>query len=811
MNLDEAQGAAHDTEQGATPTRRSKNGSVRSKNGSAEWALLQEILAQAPVELATPRLDRISSQVDGWTAEKANAYLERLAAFEADQAQACPSEYKIARIWINLALPLAAEVGSGFKDCLSTGWEAELAELGRVQGSRLWQPAQAWLYRSLVWAERRELLAQILPNQGPFTLPQADAWLEAAALPGSGLAVEQQQLRQPQEQSGAYPAVIAQPWWELIRLESMMAESANTPPVMNASEIEERLVDLSHRIQEAVLQQPADTWTARELRRLGGKTLAALVRARLAMYGSDGGLFLSPAAAWMVKWEHAYLQGLAAWQRKDYGPAETSLFEALQENPNSDAVRYALAVFIVERNPGQKSGRGVCLNLEETALELLETCSPTRPVHVARASLLARLGRYPEAEAELDAGQNAAICDSTRYLWPRAFEQVQRQEALLRTALAERAGDSSQAMIAWRKACSTGGAESFPRGPLAEARPAFSAWVELNQQQDENSAWRRRLVQQRLEKGRQELAKINARNPDILFFRAAVFVDFEPELAARDIRVLLQRRTWIDQELRAGGNRILWLADAALKLGQVELAQHAYNLLERSSCLSVTCSARSCSCSAESPQAITDPDELLQKRRTLTSLYQAVVTELLVLREEQNFEVSKPMFISLARQAGVEEDTCQALDSLAAGRIDPELSLEQLQRFPEAVRPLFVFYCGRNSEEERAHTFLEWTGGAWTSLAPVDPGWIASRVVLEAIKKQQYDHALSWLKTNLGSMGNERSRSCSAQWALELQAWIHLHQALWLGRQGELDSAEKELDRVETTLRMKAAIGVRKD
>ncbi len=799
MNLDEAQGAAHGAAEETAPT-------TRSKNGSAEWALLQEILAEAPVELATPRLDRISSQADGWITEKANAYLERLAAVEADQGQACPSEYKIARTWLNLALPLAGEVDSGHKDCLSTGWEVELAELARVQGSRLWQPAQAWLYRSLVWAEHRDLLAQILPSQGPFTLPQADAWLEAACLPGSGLAAyaEQEHLCKEQEQSGPYPAVIAQPWWELVWLESMMAGSANRTPVLNASEIEERLVDLGHRIQEAVLQQPADTWIARELRRLGGKTLAALVRARLGMYGSDGGLFMSPAAAWMAKWEHAYLQGLAAWQRKDYGSAETSLFEALQENPTSTAVRYALAVFIVEQNPGQKSDRGDCLNPVETALELLETRSPTRPVRVARAGLLARLGRYPEAEAELDAGQNAAVCDGARYLWPRALEQIQRQEALLRTALAERAGDSSQAMIAWRKACSTGGTESAPRGPLAEARPAFSAWVELNQQQDENSAWRRRLVQQRLEKGRQELAKINARNPDILFFRAAVFVghstsrqDFEPELAARDIRVLLQRRTWIDQELRAGGNRILWLADAALKLGQVELAQHAYDLLERSSCLS--------------PQAITDPDELLQKRRTLTSLYQAVVTELLVLREEQNFEESKPMFISLARQAGVEEDTCQALDSLAAGKIDPEVSLEQLQRFPEAVRPLLVFYCGRNSEEERAHTFLEWTGGAWASLTPVDPCWIASRVVLEAIKKQQYDHALSWLKTNLGSMGNERSRSCSAQWTLELPAWIHLHQALWLGRQGELDAAEKELDRVETTFRTKAAVRVGKD
>jgi hypothetical protein len=775
MNLDEAQGAVH--------------GAADEKGPTTEWALLQEILAEAPVELATHRLDRISSQADGWTAEKANTYLARLAAFEADQAQACPSEYKIARTWLNLALPLAGEVDSGYKDCVSIGWEAELAELGRVQGSRLWQSAQAWLYRALVWAERRDLLAQILPNQGPFTLPQADAWLEAAVLPGSGLAAyaEQEQLRQAQSQPGAYPAVIAQPWWELIWLESMMAGSANTPPVVNASEIEERLVDLSHRIQEAVLQQPVDTWTARELRRLGAKTLAALVRARLGMHGGDGGLFLSTAAAWMAKWEFAYLQGLAAWQRKDYDPAETSLFDALQENPNSTAVRYALAVFIMERNPGQKSGRGDRLNPVETALELLETRSPTRPVHVARAGLLARLGRYPEAEAELDAGQNAAICDGTRYLWPRAFEQVQRQEALLRTALAERAGDSSQAMIAWRKACITGGAESVPRGPLAEARPAFSAWVELNQQQDENSAWRRRLVQQRLEKGRQELGKMNAvGNPDTLFFRAAVFLDFDPELAARDIRVLLQRRAWIDQELGAGGGRILWLADAALKLGQIELAQRAYDLLERS-----------CFQSAESGLTIADPDGLLEKRRTLASLYQAVV-------EERDFEESKPMFISLARQAGVEEDTCQALDLLAAGRIDPEVSLEQLQRFPEAVRPLLVFCCGRNSEEERAHTFLEWTGGAWASLAPVDPCWIASRVVLEAIKKRQYDHALSWLLTNLGSMGNE-------QWALELQAWIHLHQALCLGRQGELDSAEKELDRVETTFRTKAAVRIGKD
>ncbi len=709
-------------------------------------------------------------------------------------------------------------------------------------------------YRALVSAEQRDLLAQILPEQGSLTLPQADAWLEAAFFAGQERDAEHLgwvdrlvERAAMIDEFGEYPEVIAQPWWELIRLESLMAAGQDDPAVLSTTEIEKRLMELSRQIQDFTDREPAGSWIENELHRLAGKTLAALVRLRLGMGGGDGGALLSPAAAWLARWEFAYLGGLVAWQSKDYAgqnpsraAAEANLLEALRENPKSTSVRYALAVFIASQNHSNR-GQGIGTgsgNPEggaspaEYALELLSSCLPTYPVRVGRAGLLARLGRYPEAEAELNSGETL-VCEGMRYLWPRTLEHVRRQEALLKAALAERAGDSSQAMLLWRKAFNDDGHGSpVASGGLVESRQAFSAWVELERLPHEENAWRKRVVRQRLEKGRQELLKMSAvTNPDVLFFRSVVFLDVDPKLAVRDVRMLLLRRPWIEKELKVGGGRILWLADAALKLGQFELARRAYDLVEK---------ARA----QEAGYSEGGLQRLVAKRQALASLFQAIASDDLkgetapesldraftaavdawaergasaapcgasaapcgasitpcskelclmaaigsILCGGQNIEA----YLAKARQSGVEDDVCQALDSLASGRISPTLSIESLQLFPEAVRPLLVFCCGQASEEDRIRVFFDWAGKSWSSLAPVDPRRIAAQVVLDFAKKQQYDQALSWVRDNLGS-----GTTGDGEWVSDLDARIRLHQALWLGRQGELAEAETILGRLE--------------
>ena len=808
---------------------------------SSERVLLQEVLAEAPVELAAPPVDR----------NRCQALLDRLMACEADQAapgaesaptnQAepgaqsapIPPEYKVARIWLSLALQ-----ATGGNSIL--GWETELVELARSQDCTLWQPAQAWVYRALIWAERRDLLALILPEHGTLTLPQADAWLEAAFPAGQGwekrLVQNTDMVPSVAGELGVYPEAVAQFWWELIRLESLMAAGRKEPQVLSMPEIEERLMDLSRRIQESTEQQSEIVWAEKEHHRLAGKTLAALVRLRLGMDAGDGGALLSPAAAWLPRWELAYLKGLAAWQRNQYAVAEASLVEALEENPNSTPVKYALAIFISERHsrqyrvPGEGTGlvAEVGTRPEERALELLSSCLPTYPIRVARAGLLARLGCYSDAQVELNSGQESPLFEGMRYLWPRALEQARRQEALLRTALAERAGDSSQAMLFLKKAFD--GDEQVDRAVpagLLESRQAFSAWVELEKPlrmarsgsgipAHEENTWRKRIVRQRLEKGRQELVKISAAaNPDVLFFRAVVLMDFDPTLAARDVKTLLQRRPWIEKELQVGGGRVLWLADAALKLGQFELAQRAYDLLKKVGLPAI--------------ENLDDPsNRLIAQRQTLARLSQVLVSEdstseaacekfehavseatdawvesypnILYLMSAmgsilcggQNTET----YLTRARQSGVGEDICQALDSLASGKVSPNLSIESLKQFPEAIRPLLVFCCGQTSEEERIRTFLDWAGSAWTSLAPVDPQRIVATVVHDFVRQQQYDQALSWVQNNLRSsdVGD------SEHWVGDMEAWIRLHQALWLGMQGELESAEAGLLDLELLL-----------
>ncbi len=802
---------------------------------SSERVMLQEVLAEAPVELGVGLADQ----------NRCQALLDRLVAAETPAELGCdesqvniPPEYKVARTWLSLALQAGGSAEQGQLSSPPQGWIMELVELARSQGNALWPPAQAWIYRALVWAERRDLLGKILPEQGLLTLPQADAWLESAFVEGRGwengddlsphgddlapqrlldAATERLQATETillRNEPGDYPEVVAQYWWELIRLESLAAAGERG--------IEEDLADLSSRIQESALQEPAESWIGKELRRLAGRALAALVRLRLGMHRGDGGALLSPSAAWLARWEFAFLGGLAAWQRKDGVAAEANLREALRDNPHSTSVKYALAVFSAEQTPDREPGRGDGSGRRgesaEYALELLNSCLPSYAVRVARAGLLARLGRYSEAEAELSPGQDVLISEGMRYLWPRALEQARRQEALLKTALAERAGDSSQASLFWRKAF----AGSRASNGLEDARQAFSAWVELAQPRQKMN-WRRRVVQQRLEKGRQELFKLNAAaSPDVLFFRAVVTTDFEPTLAARDIKMLLKRRPWVEKELQVGGSRILWLGDAALKMGQLELAQRAYDWLENEG-LSF----------GEPEERFGRPDQLLAKRRALANLFQVVASDefqskdllgeaglesafsevvkawdgqnvqepcLMALigwilsmgqslaRESQDFEAT----LSRARQSGMEDEVCLALDFLSSGRISPNLAIENLKQFPQAVRPLLVFNCGQSPEVERIRTFMDWAGRDWVSLSPVALQRIAAQVVKDAVPPQ-YDRALSWVGDNLGSLANE-------QWVQELQSWIRLHQALWLGRQGELEAAVNELHRAVNEL-----------
>ncbi len=440
-------------------------------------------------------------------------------------------------------------------------------------------------------------------------------------------------------------------------------------------------------------------------------------------------------------------------------------------------------------------------------------------------------------------GEEVPVSGGMRYLWPRALKQARRQQALLKTALTERAGDSSQAGLFWRKAFD----QTRAPNSLGESRQAFSAWLELARLPPEEMTWRKRVIQQRLEKGRQELLKMNtAGNPDVLFFRAAVFTDFEPILAARDIKTLLQRRPWVEKELRIGGGRILWLADAALKIGQFELAQRAYDLLEKERLSCGEPGERF----GEPGERFGKPDQLLAKRRALVSLYEAIVSDEFqsmdyqsrdlqgeaalvgtvcvpqrldlafseVVKAWAGHNLQEPCLMAMlgsllcgyrdfttyltrARQGGVEDEIYLALDSLASGRISPNLSIESLNQFPQAVRPLLIFCCGQALEAERIRTFLEWAGHDWLSLSPVAPQRIAAQVVQNYVRQggtqtvlQKYEQALSWVRTNLSSMKSE-------QWVVELESWIHLHQALWLGKQGELGSAVQEMRRAETILR----------
>jgi hypothetical protein len=77
----------------------------------------------------------------------------------------------------------------------------------------------------------------------------------------------------------------------------------------------------------------------------------------------------------------------------------------------------------------------------EAALAVLAEGEPTRGVLATRAALLARAGRYDEAEQALAGARSPARSEPARHSWPRCRERALRREQALRAALAERRGD----------------------------------------------------------------------------------------------------------------------------------------------------------------------------------------------------------------------------------------------------------------------------------------------------------------------------------------------------------------------------------
>ncbi len=414
-------------------------------------------------------------------------------------------EARACRLWLQCA------GGETPADAAET-WEALARE-------SLWEPVQALAFRALAHLGRRRVLAELLPSDGPLSMPQADAWLEAthsgeaAPLPRARLAY-----------GGA--------WAMLVGLESILACALAPGDIPSGLE---------------ALLPPDDI--DRERLRLCARVAAALTRARLE---PGGDLRLLP------DWERCFLQGAVHARQGDDEAALAALRESIGLNGEQTAPRLALAAILAHRGE------------PEAALDALACREPTRPVLISRAATLARLGRYDDCAAALD-GLASAGEEPARLRWGAALPHYRAQQNMLLTALAERRGDWKTAEACWRAACDARSASES----LQWSRRFFMAEAELHS--STASGWRRDTLQRKTLQAQQKIERAVLTGDD-LFFRAMALSRGDPARAADEMRRLLRQRPWCEREKKVGGRRLLVVGDLFFRLDRLDDAIRAYEL-----------------------------------------------------------------------------------------------------------------------------------------------------------------------------------------------------------------------------------------
>ncbi|MGE0129094.1 MAG: hypothetical protein AB7U82_13530 [Blastocatellales bacterium] len=664
-------------------------------------------------------------------------------------------EARVCRLWLSCA--------AGTNEPDAANQFAALAE------ESLWPPALALVYRALSCFGRRRSMANLLPLSDSLSLAQADAWLEAthAADPD-----ERFLDRLDASNDEWLPAAIRDRWRLLLAAEAALA-CGSLPTA-----IEETLAAMASETDE----QPARGLAEAVSRRLSARAAAALARAQLAQGRGDDGALGGPASLHLPAWEREYLRALSRWHLGDQEAATTCLRTALDLNPHQTPTRLALAALLAGQSP-------------EIALQTLEHDEPTREIYAARAALLARLGRYREAEETLDrvASDATVGAEPARFSWARGREQARRREQALRAALAEHHGDWNTADKSWRAAC----AEEQHRS-LLEARQLFAAGGELRALAAGQN-WRRGVLEQRAERLRRQLGEIPL-GADAMFFRAVAMMDAAPHRAIKDFQTLLRRRAWVEAERRAGGGRIVRAGDTLLSLGQVEEAIRAYRLVDSDSTPGVKERLAVASVYAEvmrrsGATAITGEADQAMDLAPGSPWPQWLAALGLMIAGESEIAM-KRLAASVNEDADAPELIRRCLQAVCAalsGAGDDSMTDEELAalNMPPETEAVVRLLCGAGDEIARIEALVESRGEAWIERCPVDAQSVARRLIAAWREQGDWDRALE--------LARQLERSGQA-WAVEMAALTRVRHALERACQGKLAEAEAELREVEATL-----------
>ena len=678
------------------------------------------------------------------TCPETSAECDELSSVLADVTREDLPEGRLCRLWLMCAAnQLPADAAEEFS--------------ALVRGS-LWEPFQSLALRALAFLGRRNLLADLMESDQTPSIGQVDAWLEVSSYleledrpPGISPATPQEPLS-PQVRTR---------WIELLVAERELATTGGSPA------LESKFSRIADVCPAPVLRSYADT----ETRRISARATAALARAHLARLAGDDAILTGPAGTMLPQWEREYLSGLMRWVANDRDRAKTRLEKALALNPHQSCTRLALANMFAEQEP-------------EKAIELLETAEPTREVLVSLAALLARLGRYDEAEAALSRcrGDTAVGLEAARFSWPRGRRQIHRQGDFLSVALAGFGGRWRDAEKIWRTTCS-----GKVRKSLDLARQLLMVTMELASPSLKDN-WRREELQRR----RRRIAQQIGDGPLVgeeAFFRGAAVIEENPGRTTRDFKTLLNRRTWVNAERNVGTDRFIFMGDVLARLGQANSAIRAYELASdvRSSDVSERLGVMQVRASVENtrdPKLISDAADRASEVSPDSFWPPLLAAVGLVIANDPNAARDR---VDAAEKLGAFPAPCKCIRALCdvlSGTprtvSHDDLSAAGASPQTEAVLRLLT---GPGEIGEKLKAFVEVLKDRWITICPIDPKVGASHILAALCQDGRWDEALNLA----GVLGQTDPNSAN------LAVMIQLRQALAQAVGGELEQAQMQL------------------
>lgn len=609
-----------------------------------------------------------------------------------------------------------------------------------LRDSQLWEPVQSLAFRAMAHLGQRKGISDLLAGIQPFTVVQADAWLDAAA------------PRPPEGQARAIEvgmlatAVGPQHSRDLVMAELQLAETGA------GYEIEGKLAEIAGLNFEPKPRCYAD----RQIRRTVARAGAALVRARLGRGLGDDGILTGSVGQLLSAWEREYLQGLVRWVIADADEAIAALQRALELNPYQTCIRSALAAFLARRDAA-------------AALAVLDCEVPTREVLVSRSALLVRLRRFDQAEEVLSCCNDSYPAEAPRFSWPKGQYQIRRRELALRAALYERRRDWQTGESTWRCACA-----GIRNKSLKDARELAAGAVELAHAPAADDA-RHREITHRTQRIAHEIGDRPLMG-SAGFFRAVALLQSEPDQAAKDFQTLLNRKRWTDAECATGGARLLFVGDALARLGQLELAVRAYELAAQAGrpetsepllVLRVWAAARS----LDAPAITAAANDAATQAPSFPWPQALAAVGLMMAGEYDAAEVR----IDAAEKAGAAQVTCRYLRAVSAVLQDKiqtdELSETDLtsEHLSDESKALLRLITGPRPLGQRLSDFAKAHGPTWPALCPWTGEEAARRAAGDLVDDAQWNQALSLIEALKGP---------NAPWVTELQALVLLHRTL---------------------------------